>query len=191
MKDSNQTGQISGKKPKMLLHVCCANCVQHPVTILIDSFDITLYFYNPNIHPEEEYKKRLYDVKRTAEIKILPLVIDSYDTDHWYELTDAHKDEPEGSERCRICFLMRLEKTAETASAGNFDIIATTLSISPHKDSKTINKTGREAAKKYNISFYAADFKKKDGFRKTTELGRRCSIYRQDYCGCIYSMRKQ
>ena len=86
---------------------------------------------------------------------------------------------------------MRLEKTAETASAGKFDIIATTLGISPHKDIKTINKTGIEAAKKYNIAFYAADFKKKDGFRKTTELGRKYLIYRQDYCGCVYSMRKQ
>lgn len=178
------------KKQRMLLHVCCANCVLHPLNILKDRFEITLYFYNPNIHPEEEYMKRLKHVKRISEIYKLPLIIDRYDTDRWYELTDKFRDEPEGSERCNICFAIRLEETARKASALDLDIIATTLSVSPHKNSETINKIGYEAAKKSNISFYIANFKKSDGFRKTMELGRQYSIYRQDYCGCEYSIRK-
>ena len=189
MKDGNRLKEKANKKPEMLLHVCCANCVLHPINTLKDRFNITLYFYNPNIHPEEEYKKRLEDIKRISKIEELPLIIDRYDTECWFGLTDPYKDEPEGSGRCEVCFSMRMEKTAETASAGNFDIIATTLSVSPHKNSESINKTGEEAAKKHDIAFYIANFKKKNGFRKTTEMGKKYAIYRQDYCGCIYSMR--
>ncbi len=190
MKDNRHLDEKLNKKPEMLLHVCCANCALYPVDILKDRFKITLYFYNPNIHPEEEYKKRLKDVKRISEIYGLPLLIDKYGTGYWYELTDAYRDEPEGAKRCEICFSMRLEKTASAASAHSFDIFTTTLSISPHKNSETINKAGKKAAEKQNIPFYIANFKKKDGFKKTTELGRKYSTYRQDYCGCIYSMQK-
>ena len=190
MKATRQLDEKLNKKPEMLLHVCCANCALHPVDILKDRFNITLYFYNPNIHPEQEYKKRLNDVERISEFHGLPLLIDKYDPGYWYGLTGAYRDEPEGLKRCEICFTMRLEKTARTVSEQGFDIFTTTLSVSPHKNSKTINRIGNEAAKKQDILFYTADFKKKDGFKKTTELAKKYSTYRQDYCGCIFSMRK-
>jgi predicted adenine nucleotide alpha hydrolase (AANH) superfamily ATPase len=178
------------KRKKMLLHVCCANCAMYPVDILKKEFHITLFFYNPNIHPEDEYEKRFYYFKKVSDIYKLPSITGKYDIEYWFDITKLHKNEPEGGRRCEICFRMRLEKAAETAMKNNLDIIATTLSVSPHKNAKTINKIGVEISEKHNIQFYPADFKKNDGFKKTTEMSKKYNFYRQDYCGCIYSMRK-
>ena len=190
MKASNHIFKKDIKKSRMLLHVCCANCAMHPVDILMEEFNITLYFYNPNIHPEGEYKKRLNYFQKISDIYKLPSITGEYDTQTWFNLTESFKNEPEGSKRCEICFRLRLEKTAETALEDDFDIIATTLTVSPHKSSETINKIGAEVSRKYNIAFHMASFKKKDGYIKTMELGKKYSIYRQDYCGCVYSIRK-
>ncbi len=191
MNGIHETTEQKIRKPEMLLHVCCANCVLYPVNALKESFDISLYFYNPNIYPEDEYEKRLYYVKKVARLYKLPLKIGNYENRLWFDLTDSYKNEPEGSKRCEICYSLRLEKTAGATVEGNFKIFTTTLSVSPHKNSATLNRIGAGISRKYNIPFYAADFKKKDGYRKTIEISKHLSIYRQDYCGCMYSIRKK
>jgi predicted adenine nucleotide alpha hydrolase (AANH) superfamily ATPase len=179
-------------KLKMLMHVCCANCAIHPLNILKDKFDITMYFYNPNIHPEEEYQKRLSNAEKVSRITKIPLITGNYihDLKKWFKLTEKLKDLPEGQERCNKCFKIRLEKTALFAKKNGFDIFTTTLTISPHKNQQTINAIGNEISQKFDISFFIADFKKQDGFKKTMQLAKELKIYRQNYCGCLYSIRK-
>ncbi len=183
------TGKNEPGKLKMLLHVCCANCMLHPLTILSENYNVTLYFYNPNIHPEEEYKKRLYYVKKSAMVYKVELVEADYEPDKFIKLTEKLKDSPEGGLRCRSCFEMRLSKTAKYAAENGFDIFASTLTISPHKNQAVINEAGARISKKQGIVFYDADFKKKDGFKKTMQLSNKLKIYRQNYCGCIYSIK--
>jgi len=179
-------------KKKLLLHVCCANCVLHPINILIEKFDVTMFYYNPNIHPEKEYLKRLADVEKVSELKKIPLIKEDYksDLEKWFEITENLKEEPEGGKRCIECFRIRLEKTASYAVKKGFDIFATTLSISPHKNHNIINELGSKICKETDISFFCADFKKQDGFKKTMQLSKELNIYRQNYCGCIYSIKK-
>jgi len=174
----------------MLLHACCANCAAYPLTLLSDDFDITLFYYNPNIYPEEEYLRRLKDIKKLSEISGIPLIIGKYESVKWFKAARHLAGEPEGGKRCRICFDMRLKETAVTAKDRCFDIFATTLSISPHKDSKTINELGLSISDKIGIDFYCANLKKKDGFKKTMKISRKYGFYHQNYCGCIYSIRK-
>jgi len=179
-------------KKKLLLHVCCANCVLHPINILKEKFDITMFYYNPNIHPEQEYLKRLADVEKVSGFKKIPLITGDYknDLEKWFKITENLKEEPEGGRRCIECFKIRLEKTASYAVKNGFDIFTTTLSISPHKNQKVINELGSEICKKTGIPFFCTDFKKQDGFKKTMKLSKELNIYRQNYCGCIYSIRK-
>ncbi|MBM3707194.1 MAG: epoxyqueuosine reductase QueH [Actinobacteria bacterium] len=179
-------------KKKLLLHVCCANCVLHPINILIEKFDITMFYCNPNIHPEEEYLKRLADVEKVSHIKKIPLIKGDYknELEKWFEITENLKEEPEGGRRCVECFRIRLEKTASYAVKNGFDIFTTTLSISPHKNQNIINELGRKISKETGISFFCADFKKLDGFKKTIQLSKELDMYRQNYCGCIYSKKK-
>jgi len=174
---------------KMLLHVCCANCALHPYESLKNDFDVTLYFYNPNIHPKEEYDKRLSFAGQAAQNYGINLIEGPYDKNDWVDMTYKYKDSPEGAARCDICFYMRLEKTAVFAAKNGYGIFATTLSVSPHKNSKIINSTGKILSEKYGIEFFEADFKKQDGFKKTMKLSRELQLYRQNYCGCIYSIR--
>jgi epoxyqueuosine reductase len=149
-----------------------------------------LYFYNPNIHPDSEYIKRLKYVKLVSETYNAPLIVGRYEKKMWIERTMTLNSEPEGGSRCELCFKIRLEKTAETAKKLGFDLFGTTLTISPHKNQTVINYTGTAISKKENIEFYVADFKKKDGFKKTMQLSHEHKIYRQSYCGCIYSLPK-
>lgn len=174
---------------KMLLHTCCANCALHPYETLKNDFEVTLYFYNPNIHPEEEYKKRLVYAKEAADNYSLALIEAPYDKNNWLHVTNGYGDNPEGGQRCEICINMRLEKTAVFAVENGYGIFATTLSVSPHKNSKIINNAGKILSEKYGIEFFDADFKKQDGFKKTMELSRELDLYRQNYCGCTYSIR--
>ncbi len=180
---------MSLQKPKMLLHVCCAPCSTAVIERLKDEFDITGYFYDPNIHPEEEYLRRLEETKKFYNKLSLPLIEAQYDAEKWFQLTKDHKDELEGGRRCGICYDMRLENAAEFAKENSFDIFTTVLSISPHKKAAAINSIGKRLAEKYRIRFYEADFKKKDGFKRSLELSREYNLYRQDHCGCIYSKR--
>jgi predicted adenine nucleotide alpha hydrolase (AANH) superfamily ATPase len=180
---------MSLQKPKMLLHICCAPCSTAVIERLRDEFDITGYFYDPNIHPEEEYIRRLEETKGLYNKLSIPLIEAQYDAEIWFELTEDFKHEPEGGKRCELCYDMRLEKAAGFAKENGFDIFATVLSISPHKKAEAINNIGRKLAEKYGIKFYEADFKKKDGFKRSLELSREYNLYRQDYCGCVYSKR--
>lgn len=180
---------MSSQKPKMLLHVCCAPCSSAVLERLRDEFDIIGYFYDPNIHPEEEYIRRLEEAKGFYKEIGIPLIDACYDTDRWFALTEVLKEEPEGGRRCEICYDMRLDKAAGFARENNFDIFATVLSISPHKKAEAINDIGRRLAERYGLRFYEADFKKKDGFKRSLELSREYNLYRQDYCGCVYSKR--
>ena len=178
------------KKQKFLLHTCCATCLMHPLTLLLNDYDTTIFFYNPNIHPKDEYIKRLYDVKKIAEEFSTPLIIEKYEKSKWLKSTGNLKDAPEGGKRCTKCFKIRLEKTGEIAKKLSYDLFGTTLTISPHKNQEIINLIGKNIAEKIKISFYSADFKKKNGFKNTIDLSKKYHIYRQNYCGCIYSSKK-
>lgn len=178
------------KKEKLLLHTCCANCLMYPYQVLKEDFDIHVFFYNPNIHPHKEYKKRLYDVEKACKAKGIDWTVGIYDDKKWFELTDRLKHEPEGAKRCDLCFEIRIKKTAEIASEKKIGNIATTLTVSPHKNSKIINHIGKKVSDRMQVEYMENDFKKKDGYRKTLSLSKEMNIYRQNYCGCIYSLRK-
>jgi predicted adenine nucleotide alpha hydrolase (AANH) superfamily ATPase len=147
------------------------------------------FFCNPNIHPEEEYRLRLAETQKVAQTLGFDLFEDEYDADNWLELTKNFKDEPEKGRRCDVCYAMRLDRTARKAADSGFDMFTTVMSLSPWKKSKVMNRIGRMFAKRYGIDFFEADFKKKDGFKKSVDLSKEHQIYRQDYCGCIYSKR--
>ncbi len=173
----------------LLLHACCAPCMTVPIERLQPEYDITGFFYNPNIHPEEEYKKRLDEITNWTQQTGIPLIVHEYDVDHWHELVKGLEKEPERGKRCTVCFRMRLQQTAILAKQKGFDCFTTTLSISPHKNANIINKIGKELGDQIGVQFLEANFKKKNGFKRSIELSKKYNFYRQDYCGCIYSRR--
>jgi len=175
---------------RMLLHICCAPCSTYVIEVLKPIYEVTGFFYNPNIHPRGQYKLRLEEMVRYAKIAGINLIIGEYDVKRWFELVKGLEDEPEGGERCLVCYRMRLERTAQYAVDHGFDIITTTLSISPHKKADRINSIGTEVADKYGVEFLQADFKKKGGFQKSVIMSKRYNLYRQNYCGCIFSLRE-
>lgn len=179
--------KVSGIRPKMLLHTCCAPCSAYVLELLREVFDLTLYFYDPNIHPKEEYEKRRYEMRVYAERFCIPFVEGPYEVERWFEITMGHKEDTEGSGRCLICYEMRLRETARFAKNNGFEYFGTVLSISPHKRADRINDIGLSLAKEYGIKYLEADFKKRDGFKKSIELSKKHGLYRQDYCGCVYS----
>lgn len=170
-------------KPKLLLHVCCAPCATYAIETLKEVFELAAYFYNPNIHSEEEYRLRLENLKKLG----VTFVEGKYDIDVWFNATKGYESEPEGGARCEICYRLRMEEAARFAKENNFAFFATTLTISPHKNARIINSIGGELSKKYGVKFYSADFKKKNGFKKSVELSRKHGLYRQRYCGCVFS----
>ena len=177
------------ERPKLLLHSCCAPCSTAVLERLLPYFDISVYLYNPNIYPAEDYIKR-----KNEEIKLLKeLDIKYIDTNYENELFKKEiaglEQEKEGGKRCKECIKMRLQKSAIYAKENDFDFFTTTLSISPHKNSKLINEIGYELEKKYNISYLYSDFKKKDGFKRSIDLSNKYNLYRQNYCGCQYSIK--
>ncbi len=167
----------------MLLHTCCAPCLDG----LIVAENPTLYFYNPNIHLEEEYKKRLEEVKKVAKKFNLSLIEGEYNKDKWFELVKGFEKEPEKGKRCEICFKMRLEETAKKAKELGIKNIATTLTSSIYKDSSLINKIGEAIAQKYDLKFFRLNFDKKGVDPKSLKLSKELNLYRQKYCGCIFS----
>jgi len=178
-----------GNKPRLLLHVCCAPCCTYPIKTLQDEFDVELFYYNPNIHPEEEYKARLDEAEKYAAKIGIIFHKSAYEADAWFRATSGLQDEPEGGDRCEICYRMRLGKTAQFAVTNGFGYFATTLSISPHKDAEFINELGRMIADMYMLKFYGADFKSNDGFKKSAQMSKEAGLYRQNYCGCLYSKK--
>ena len=173
------------KVPNILLHACCAPCSSYCIEYLSKYFNVTLFFYNPNISSDSEYEKRARELKRLiGETEYLLSPEEFYDTVKGYE------DCAEGHERCFLCYELRLDKTARAAVSGNYDYFCTTLSISPLKNAEKINEIGYKLQEKYNISWLPSDFKKKEGFKRSIELSNEHNLYRQNYCGCVYSVRK-
>lgn len=175
-------------KKRLLLHVCCAPCSTIAIERLKTNYDLTGYFVNPNIHPYEEYRNRREETKKYFTRMGLELLLPSkYDADYWFMETKGLEDEVEGGKRCPICFNIRLQKTAELAKELGFDFFATTLTVSPQKNAESINELGATIAQKENIPYLATDFKKQDGFKQSVELSKKHGLYRQDYCGCVFS----
>lgn len=174
---------------KLLLHTCCAPCITVPIERLKSDFEITGFFYNPNIHPKKEYTKRLDEITKWTQQIGIPLIVSKYESGRWLDLVKGLEDEPEGGKRCEVCFRTRLEQTAEYAQKKGFDYFTTTLSISPHKNATMINLIGKEIGEKFGVQFFKANFKKKDGFKQSIDLSKKYEFYRQHYCGCIYSLR--
>lgn len=185
---------VQGTFPKLLLHVCCAPCSSYVLDYLSNYFDITVLYYNPNISPYDEYKKRLNEEIRLINemnkknIKILEC---EYDNNIFEETVKGLEKIPEGGIRCYKCYQLRLEKTANIAKENNFDYFTTTLTISPLKNSQVLNKIGRELEEKYNIKYLYSDFKKKEGYKTSIILSKKYNLYRQNYCGCKYSKQNK
>jgi len=185
--------EIKDTKPKLLLHVCCAPCSSYVLTYLSDYFDITVLYYNPNISPIEEYQKRLNEEKRLIKElnkENIHIMECNYDNESFNEIAKGLEDAPEGGIRCYKCYNLRIEETARIAKEKNFDYFTTTLTISPLKNSQVLNKIGRELEEKYNVKYLYSDFKKKEGYKTSIILSKKYNLYRQNYCGCIYSRPK-
>ncbi|RKZ00744.1 MAG: hypothetical protein DRQ10_03535 [Candidatus Hydrothermota bacterium] len=177
-------------RKKLLLHICCAPDATFGIEFFSENFDITAFFYNPNIHPESEYKLRLVEMRRVAHLMQVPLIEGDYDPERWFEAVRGLESEPEGGKRCPVCFKLRLERTAQVAKKQGFDAISTVLTISPKKDAEVVNQIGRSVAKRYGVEWIDADLKKGGGFQRSLELSRQFELYRQNYCGCIFSLRE-
>ena len=176
------------EKPKLLLHICCAPDATVAIERLSQDYAVETFFYNPNIHPREEYEKRLAEMLRVAEQDSVPLHEGPYDDARWLDLANDLMNEPERGRRCEVCFRMRLESTAAFAKEHGFQAFAATLTVSPHKDAGLVNRLGKEAEARFGVTYLATDLKKKDGFKRSLELSREFRLYRQDYCGCLPSL---
>lgn len=175
---------------KIVLHACCAICSAYPLSMLKDSgYDVIVYFYNPNIHPEEEYQKRLEAQHTLCKHFDCKLVEGEYNPDEYYSFVKGFENEPERGLRCDKCFELRLQKTAEYAKSIGVDIFTTSIVISPHKNFSKISQIGEKIAKDMGINYLAIDFKKKDGFLKTNRISKELNLYRQNYCGCSFAKR--
>ena len=181
----------SGERPSLLLHACCAPCSSHTLTVLYKYFRITLYFCNPNIAPEEEYVFRLNELKRLVrEMGLdIPIIEEDYDSAPFYELAKGLEDLPERGERCKKCIGYRLRKAGEKAKELGCDFFTTTLTISPHKDCAFINEFGGRLQDEVGVAYLFSDFKKHEGYKHSIELSKQYDLYRQNYCGCVFSKK--
>ena len=184
-----------GVVPTILLHSCCAPCSSHVISTLTEYFNITILYYNPNIEPYDEYLKRKNEeikfINEYPNINKLDIIDCDYDNDLFHECVKGLEDIPEGGSRCFKCYFLRLEKTAKMAKELGYDYFATTLTVSPLKKSDKLNEFGEFLSKKYEINYLYSDFKKKNGYKHSIELAKEYNLYRQDYCGCIYSKRER
>lgn len=180
-----------GTKPSLLLHACCAPCSSYCIEYLHKYFDITLFFYNPNIFPAEEYAHRVNELKRlVTEMGLsIPVLEAENDTESFYALAKGRENIREGGARCFDCYRLRLKKTAQLAKEKGFDYFTTTLSVSPLKNSKKLREIGLELEGEYGVKNLPSDFKKKEGYKRSIELSKKYNLYRQNYCGCEYSVR--
>ena len=178
------------KRERILVHLCCAPDALFVMNELKETYDLTGYFYNPNIHPRDEYVRRLEEAKKVAGIVGFRLIEGPYDDQRWFAFTQKHKHAPEKGTRCDICYSLRLQKTSLEAAQEGFDLFTTILSLSPWKKADVLNRIGIMFGRRYRIPFLESNFKKKDGFRKSVELSQRHHLYRQNYCGCLYSQKK-
>ena len=186
---------LDGTRPKLLLHACCAPCSSATLERLSAHFDLTILYYNPNIYPPTEYEHRVEEQQRL--IHSLPAVHPisfcpgPYDSDRFYELTRGMENVPEGGERCFVCYEMRLREAAEMAKQLKLDYFTTTLSISPLKNAEKLNEIGERLAAEYGIPYLNSDFKKRGGYQRSIELSHEYGLYRQDYCGCVFSRQER
>lgn len=184
-----------GDNCRLLLHSCCAPCSSYVLEYLTEYFDITVYYYNPNITSGDEYKKRIDEERRL--IGLLPVrrpvkfIAGEYEPERFYELARGREELAEGGARCFDCYRLRLDRTARYMAEhlGMYDYFATTLTLSPHKNAEKLNEIGFEVAAKYGVEYLPSDFKKREGYKRSIELSRIYGLYRQDYCGCEYSRR--
>lgn len=183
-----------GRTPTLFLHSCCAPCSSYVLEYLSRYFSITVFYYNPNISPASEYEERAREVERL--IRELPaenpirLEVGTYEPERFYEAVKGHETDPEGGDRCGLCFALRLEEAARLAARGGFDWFTTTLTISPLKNAPLLNAIGEEMGEKYGVKFLNSDFKKRDGYKRSIELSAQYHLYRQNYCGCVFSKRE-
>lgn len=185
---------FGGKRPKLLLHSCCAPCSSGVLVPLQEVFELTVYYYNPNLSEWVEYNKRAREQKKlidalNGEKPDFPIGIieEVYEPEQFYERVRGLVDCPEGGERCFLCYGLRLEKTARKAKEEGYDFFTTTLTISPLKNAEKINTIGKRLEEKYKVAFLPSDFKKKEGYKRSIELSRKYELYRQNFCGCVYS----
>ena len=185
-----EIARLEGRRPALLLHSCCGPCSSAVLERLAEHFRVTLLYYNPNIEPEAEYLHRLSEQKRLLSLlpEEIPMLDCGYDHEAFEDFAPAMAEAPEGGERCLACFALRLNHTAELAKAHGFEYFTTTLSVSPHKNADNVNRIGDEAGKRHGVKYLFADFKKKNGYLRSLELSKKYGLYRQDYCGCKYSM---
>ena len=180
----------SAKKPRLLMQACCAPCSSYVLEYIAAEFDLTVFFYNPNISPKSEFTLRLTELERfiaDAGYSFVKLESPEYDAEEFFSVVRGMEDLPEGGERCRKCYELRLRRTAKAARDGGFDYFCTTLSISPHKNAQWINEIGKALEAEYGVKWLWSDFKKKNGYKRSIELSHEYGLYRQDWCGCIYS----
>lgn len=187
------TSNLGDTAPTLLLHSCCAPCSSYCIEYLSDYFTITVFYYNPNLYPDSEYERRSKEQQRLInEMKTrypVTYTDEGFDPREFYTAVKGLEKEPEGGARCRECFTLRLDKTALKAKELNCDYFTTTLTISPLKDAQLLNEIGFTLSDKYGVPWLPSDFKKKGGFKRSTELSREYGLYRQNYCGCVFSMR--
>ena len=190
--------QQSNLGKKLFLHSCCAPCSSYVLEYLSAYFAVTVFYYNPNITASEEYKKRLLEQKRLIEAfnregkgtYPISFMEGEYDPALYLEAVKGHEKDPEGGERCTICFEIRLREAALWAAKEGYDFFTTTLTISPLKDAERINRIGRQAGEEVGVFFLPSDFKKKDGYKRSIELSKEYDLFRQNYCGCSFSQRE-
>ncbi|MGN1134041.1 MAG: epoxyqueuosine reductase QueH [Oscillospiraceae bacterium] len=184
----------SGETPSLLIHSCCAPCSSYVLEYLSQYFKITIFYYNPNISPKEEYLKRVEEQKRL--ISQIPaknpvsFIEGRYDAREYFDAVKGLENIPEGGERCFVCYRLRLEETAKLAEKLGFEWFTTTLSISPYKNAQKLNEISEELSRIYNVKNLPADFKKKEGYKRSIELSKEYNLYRQNYCGCVFSARE-
>lgn len=186
-----QTIEKETKAPRLLLHSCCAPCSSYVLEYLSQYFEITVFYYNPNIYPPKEYEERSAEQKRFVETFSgkypIHYVEGAYDTDRFYEMAKGLEKVSEGGERCFRCYELRMREAAIQAKEGNYDYFTTTLTISPLKNAGKLNEIGEQLEKEYGIKHLPSDFKKKNGYQRSVELSREYELYRQNYCGCVFS----
>lgn len=187
--------EFDDRVPTILLHSCCAPCSSHVIETLSPHFNITILYYNPNIEPFEEYLKRkeeeirfINEFPHQNELNFLDC---DYDNEIFHDTIKGLEKEKEGGARCFKCYFLRLSKTAEIAASNNFDFFGTTLTVSPYKNSQKLNEFGEYLSRKYNIRYLLSDFKKQNGYKRSIDLSKEYDLYRQDYCGCIYSKEER
>ena len=190
LKELEQTGET----PRLLLHACCAPCSSYVLEYLSRYFSVTVFYYNPNIYPGEEYDHRVMEIRRLIEemdfTHPVSLVEGPYDTERFFEMAKGMEDLPEGGERCFACYRLRMEQAVLLAKKNGFDYFTTTLSISPLKNADKLNEIGEELGKKYGVRHLPADFKKREGYKRSIVLSKKYNLYRQDYCGCVFSQNE-